>query len=246
MYDIQYRRSTEKTWGKAKAFREGQVKQTLDDLFFVFLDTVEKLRPKVVIAENVMGIIKGNAKGYVNLIIKRFRELGYEIQIFSLNAARMDCPQARHRVFFIANRMGFPKLKLEFNNTEIPFEKVKSGHGEPLKDVGVLKTLVDKATLNDMTLEDVYYRVTGKRGSYFTVIMQQDRFVVPTITSGSNFFRYCDRSRFSDQDFVNCQTFPQDYDFCGNDVQYVCGMSVPPNMMANIAKEVYEQWLKTE
>lgn len=43
----------EKGWGKAKKFREGQVRQTLDDLFFVFLDTVEKLNPKVVIAENV-------------------------------------------------------------------------------------------------------------------------------------------------------------------------------------------------
>ena len=45
-------------------------------------------------------------------------------------------------------------------------------------------------------------------------------------------------------DFVNCQSFPQDYDFNGNNVQYVCGMSVPPNMMANIATEIYEQWLR--
>ena len=27
--------------------------------------------------------------------------------------------------------------------------------------------------------------------------------------------------------------------------QYVCGMSVPPVMMANIATEVYQQWLKS-
>ena len=56
--------------------------------------------------------------------------------------------------------------------------------------------------------------------------------------------RLCDRVLLSDEDFRNVQTFPQDYDFCGNDVQYVCGMSVPPNMMANIATEVWEQWLK--
>lgn len=29
-----------KMWGKEKKFREGQKMQTLDDLFFVFLDTV--------------------------------------------------------------------------------------------------------------------------------------------------------------------------------------------------------------
>lgn len=28
--------------------------------------------------------------------------------------------------------------------------------------------------------------------------------------------------------------------------QYVCGMSVPPVMMANIATEVYEQWLRAD
>ena len=36
----------EAAWGKEKRFREGQALQTLDDLFFVFLDTVAKLRPQ--------------------------------------------------------------------------------------------------------------------------------------------------------------------------------------------------------
>ena len=38
----------EKTWGKKKKFREGQKEQTLDDLSFVFIDTVAKLNyPKL-------------------------------------------------------------------------------------------------------------------------------------------------------------------------------------------------------
>ena len=113
-------------WGVKKKFREGQAAQTLDDLFFVFLDTVEKLKPKVVCAENVPGLLTGNAKGYVNQILKRFKELGYDVQIFKLNAARMDCPTARHRVFFIANRMGYPKLKLDFHYDAIPFMEVRA------------------------------------------------------------------------------------------------------------------------
>lgn len=43
----------EKTWGKEKTFKEGQKKQILDELVFVFCDTVQKLSPKVVIMENV-------------------------------------------------------------------------------------------------------------------------------------------------------------------------------------------------
>ena len=45
-------------------------------------------------------------------------------------------------------------------------------------------------------------------------------------------------------DIINAQTFPQDYNFLKQDVKYVCGMSVPPVMMAQIADQVYIQWLK--
>lgn len=88
----------EETWGKAKTFREGQAKQTLDDLFMVFLDTVEKLRPKAVVAENVEGMLRGNAKGYVSEIISRFKDLGYAVQLFKLNARDFDVPQERESV----------------------------------------------------------------------------------------------------------------------------------------------------
>ena len=46
------------------------------------------------------------------------------------------------------------------------------------------------------------------------------------------------------KDIISCQTFPQDYDFMNQSVQYVCGMSVTPVMMAKIAEQVYLQWLK--
>jgi DNA (cytosine-5)-methyltransferase 1 len=61
----------EKAWGKEKAFRKGQAKQSLDDLFFHYLDAVERLRPKIFVAENVKGMVSGNAKGYVKLVIER-------------------------------------------------------------------------------------------------------------------------------------------------------------------------------
>ena len=48
----------------------------------------------------------------------------------------------------------------------------------------------------------------------------------------------------TDKDIIGCQTFPQDYDFMDQSVQYICGMSVPPVMMAKISEQVYKQWLK--
>ena len=54
--------SREDAWGKMKHFREGQAEQVLDTLFFDFIDLAKRLQPKVVVAENVKGLLLGEAK----------------------------------------------------------------------------------------------------------------------------------------------------------------------------------------
>ena len=94
----------EQNWGKKKKFREGQVEQVLDDLSFVFIETVQKLKPKCVIMENVEGLIKGEAWGYVQKIYKQLNDIGYQVKHWLLKGEQMGVPQTRHRVFFIALR----------------------------------------------------------------------------------------------------------------------------------------------
>lgn len=94
----------EDSWGKKKKFREGQAEQTLDDLSFVFIETVAKLKPRCVIMENVEGLIKGEAWSYVQRIYKEFGDIGYEVGHWLLKGEHMGVPQTRHRVFFIALR----------------------------------------------------------------------------------------------------------------------------------------------
>lgn len=223
-------------------FREGQKKQTLDDLFFVFLDTVEKLKPKIVVAENVTGLLKGNAKGYVNEIIKRFKDIGYNVQLFKLNAAQMDVPQVRERVFFIANNQNYPKLQLSFNGKPIMFGEVRSEEGKKVtgKDYELLKY----ASQSDKYVSWIEERIKKKRIGNFRHIIY-DNEIAPTLVSAGCDYRDCDKSKLSDDDCRNIQTFPQDYDFMSENVRYICGMSVPPNMMANIATKIYKQWLIT-
>ena len=62
----------EKDWGKDKVFREGQAMQVLDTLFFDFIDLAKKLQPKVVVAENVKGLLLGEAKAYVRQIYREY------------------------------------------------------------------------------------------------------------------------------------------------------------------------------
>lgn len=233
----------EKGWNTEKVFREGQKKQRLDDLFFFFIETAKKLQPKVVIAENVEGLIKKNARGYVNEIIHAFDDAGYEIQLFCLDARYMGVPQKRRRVFFIGHRkdISLPKLSLTFSEKPILFKEIRSRDGIELQD-GPIKRILARRKPGDTSLADIHAHETGKL-SGFTNRMMIDDDVAFTLTSGGTIVRFCDGKKITRDDIVNMQTFPQDYDFLNQSPQYVCGMSVPPVMMAQVAAKVYEQWL---
>ena len=232
-------------WNKEKVFREGQAKQKLDDLFFHFIAIAKRLQPKAVIAENVSGLIKGNAKGYVNEIFKAFQEAGYVPQLFLLNSAFMGVPQRRERTVFVARRKDLilPKLSLAFHEAPIYFGEVRSEQGRPVDPQTQAYKLLQLCRPGDKCMGDINMRWKGKNTG-FTVNIVADTDVSCTLTSGGGMYRDYDAMAFGDMDFVNIQTFPQDYNFGYESPQYVCGMSVPPVMMANIATEVYQQWLK--
>lgn len=232
----------ERAWGKQKRFAEGQKLQTLDDLFFVFLETVEKLKPKIVIAENVKSMMFGNARGYVNEIIKEFDRLGYELQLFLLDASRMGVPQKRERVFFIANRMGYGKLALGFHGRPVTFGEIKEPHGIPLSERAD-KRVFEYVRHGESNLKQAMRRMAGKPSSRFNHALLWDDLVPPTLCASSSVTRMCDLSAATPRDFLNMATFPQDYVVPTGKAKFIAGMSVPPSMMANVAYEVKRQWL---
>ena len=207
--------SREKKWGEKKKFREGQAEQVLDDLFFDFIDIAEKLQPKVVVAENVKGLIQGNARGYVKQIFKKFREIGYACQLFLLNSAAMGVPQRRERTFFIANRIGLNKIKLEFNETIIPIKNVFDGETRPAK------------------------RSVKRFGDVVVNINNP----INTIATINRYFINDNECISGDINFSRLQSFPDDYRYTPAKSIYVCGMSVPPFMMQRVADQIYKQWL---
>ncbi len=234
-----------KFWGKTKKFREGQAEQTLDDLLFVFIDTVAKLRPKVAIMENVEGLVLGSAWQYVQNIYKRFNQIGYTVRHWLLKGETMGVPQTRHRVFFIATRLDYDlsKLDMTFNYAPIPFDKIKSQQGQPLgKSKGTIQELIFGLRYGDKGLDTVCKRIKGK-GSFFNNNIIYDDKVCRTITAKSVNIRWDTKNYLSKQDIINASTFPQDYDFINTshtNICYVCGMSVPPVMIKRIATRLIE------
>ena len=235
--------SREKSWGKEKTFAEGNVKQRLDDLFFPFIDIAARLQPKVVIAENVKGLVLKNARGYVNEIITEFDRAGYRSQLFLLNAASAGVPQKRERVFFVCQRkdMNFPKLSLDFNERPVTFGEFRSADGKEPSEYN--KRLMSRRIRTDRDLSDINKRVNNKNAG-FTNPIWHDEEVCGTITSSGCAFRYFDGMELSDEDILQASSFPLDYNFGKKGAKFICGMSVPPLLMARVAGAVFEQWFK--
>lgn len=231
----------EKTWGVKKQFHEGQRKQRLDNLFFTYLETVDKLRPKVSIAENVPGLLNGNARGYVSEILSAYKALGYSVQVFKLDAQYANVPQQRNRLFFIANRLG-KKIKLRLEEEPIPFGAVRSEHGQPVKSAE-MRRVIGMRKPTDTKIAETYERV-GEKYRRFNHVYAYDNRPSPAITATGKHIRFADGDLLSVDDVAAVSTFPKDYDFCGakyTRVVFLAGMSVPPNLMANIATQVKAQ-----
>ena len=231
--------SREKKWGKATHFREGQAVQVLDDLFFDFIDIAKKLQPKVVVAENVKGLIMGKARGYVKEIFAAFRAAGYEPQLFLLNASRMGVPQARERTFFIANRIDAPKLKLEFSEPPMTVRDAFNGIG----NAGKGRPLTAETTrLYNKIKPGQSLCVAHHKGSRFGEYRLDGDAPAGTLTSNGRLYHYEDPRHLSSSEFSRLQSFPDDYNFLKTDAAYLCGMSVPPFMMQRVADQIAKQW----
>lgn len=228
----------ERDWGKEKQFREGQAKQVLDDLFFHFIDVARLLKPKVVVAENVKGLILGNAKAYVARIFAALRDAGYETQLFLLNSASMGVPQSRERTFFLSRRkdLGLPAITLDFRDRPIPVVLATQGcskDGRPLPP----------------SLHSDWLRIKNESGKRYTSTSVIDPLKPsPTLTSKctsseGSLMHWEEPRKISAHEAMRIQTFPEDYQFKAMDPGYVIGMSVPPRMMERVASQVRAQWL---
>jgi len=238
--------SREKAWGKKKKFREGQADQVLDDLFFHYIELAHKLRPKVIIAENVKGMLAGNAKGYIKQINGLFKAAGYNVQLFLLNGATMGLPQKRERVFFVCSRndLNFPKLKISFNEPSITVKDAFLS----IKDINY-----KGKDLSNSTMVKYYYK--AKPGEAFSKyhptqslfnqkIIQRDSPSF-TITAGCPLWHFESPRKLSKYEVSVLSSFPLDYVFKNEtSASYQMGMSVPPLMTHKLSEQIYKQWFE--
>lgn len=248
----------EKGWGKKKKFREGQTEQVLDTLFFDFIDLAKRLQPKVVIAENVKGLTVGNAKDYMKRIYEEFANAGYTVQHHLLDAQYMGVPQKRERVIFLCLRNDLvsrvpcretlfdqvPIIDMTFNEPPIVFGEIRGGQDKLfVRCDSYTYHLWENRLYGDIGLDGAYERMTGKRGFFNQRLAYNDKVCYTLTTRSDNIVLFDEPRSLTNEEVVKISSFPSDYDFADNPQNYICGMSVPPVMMAQIATRVKKQWI---
>jgi len=234
----------EDVWGKEKKFAEGQKKQTLDDLVFVYCDTIAKLQPKTFILENVSGLAKGNAKSYLKRIVGKVSEAGYDTQVFLFNAATMGVPQMRERCFIIGRRrdLGLPQIKMAFNEKPILFKDVLDKSDTTMNYTPWEQELWSKKTKQDKSLRDTAVRLKGY-GQFGAARWIWSDKVCGTLATRETYLADFPR-HMNDLELKIVAGLPMDYDFGTRaNLVFLTAMNVPPVMMAQISWQMYNQWL---
>lgn len=211
-----------KGWGKGKRYEHGAV-QCNESLFTEYVRLLRGLMPRVFVAENVSGLVKGVAKGYFLEILRDLKASGYRVVCKVLDAQWLGVPQCRQRTIFVGVR------------EDLGIDPV---HPKPLPY---------RYSVRDAIEEVQAFRGTGKGfgcdalsaerpSPSVTASMQSpwNAYEVRTATECRKFTiaelkRICG---FPD-DFILTGTYAQQWERLGN--------SVPPVMMQHIAATIHDE-----
>ena len=158
-----------------------KINKERNHLYLEFFRTVEIVKPKFFVIENVRGLVSANKGAFVKDIVERFGNLGYNVEYKILNAADYGVPQNRQRVFFV----GLKKQKFEF---PVKFN-VKVSTKEALSDI-VLTDERDSQEYNCRSLND-YQRLMRKKSKHLknhevTIHNEQTTHVISLVPDGGN------------------------------------------------------------
>ena len=125
-----------KGWGQQKAYSD--TAQRTDDLFGEYTRLLDGLQPRMFVAENVPGMVRGSSKGYFREIVRNLEACGYAVVAKILDAASYGVPQSRRRLIFVGIRNDLDYDHDDFVWPE-PFE-TKATIGEALPNIWRVRT----------------------------------------------------------------------------------------------------------
>lgn len=237
--------SRDKGWGKTKKYSDA-TQERVEDLFFEYIRMVRGIKPKVFVAENVAGLAKGVAKGYLNQILRELRSSGYHVECRVLDARFLGVPQSRTRTIFVGVRDDLfdPSLKGKL-------------HPKPMKEIIPLQSAFKGLAFTDADRDEtnieryaVYPELKKlKQGQqsqkYFQLVKAHPNMPSGCITASSGntgiaSVKHWDNRAFTVSEVKRIMSIPDDYILTGTYSQKVerLGRMVAPFMMKAVAENI--------
>lgn len=240
---------------------------TRGTLFAQFVRCVKETNPRMVLFENVKGLVSHDKGRTLATIIHSFEEAGYDLRWRILNASLLGVGQKRERIVGVGIRRDL--LENAMADEGFPFSfPVYEDHvttlADVLKDVpespGVSYSERKKAILElvppggcwvdlpDETakkyLGKAYETSGGKRGMARRIAWNEPCLTLTTSPSQKQTERcHPDETRpFTTREYARIQSFPDDWEFCGGvgSVYRQIGNAVPVEMARRIGVSVGE------
>lgn len=228
-------------------------------LFYHYAVFLEKLQPKMFLFENVRGLLTHDGGKTYETMLNIFEKAGYTIDKKVLNAWNYGVPQKRERLITIGIRndlkntitFSFPKeydykpvlrdILLDCpEGPGVPYGEKKRKIFELVPPGGYWKD-IDPAIAKEY-MKSCWNMEGGRTGILRRMSLDEPSLTVLTSPSQKQTERChpLETRPFTVRENARCQTFPDDWEFCGNiSSQYKqVGNAVPVNLAYEIAKEI--------
>ena len=220
------------------------------DLYLEMASAIERVRPRIFIAENVMGILSANNGQAIEQIRNDFAELDYHVQVQPINFADYGVAQNRRRILIVGTHklFHFPLGKHYKNPVSVEQVLTPSFEGvqncEPVKMSPLYKQVVWRikqgGSYYDIDASNTFHPYSARRAHL--------KHPAPTVTtqtgSGAIIHPIEDRN-MTNRECARLFGFSDKFVFCGgvHAVRKQIGNSVPPVGMKPIADRV-RAWLE--
>ena len=251
-------------FGQVKKYSDDKKVENIEDLFFEFIRVEKDIQPKVIVGENVSGLLMGEAKNYYYKITAEFGNIGYNVSSMLLDSSHYGVPQTRKRVIFIAVRkdvtdvIGLTSLNIagvfpEKNSEVVTCGKAFEDLNYDEEEIKMLTETFSKGshfeTASKMPL-DPKKVLTGcdyhPKGHHFNMKRVSRFKPSPTITASGGCIHWSEMRKLALCESRRAMSLPEDFKLTGKWEQKSerMGRMVPPLMMKAIADSIYKKVLK--
>jgi DNA (cytosine-5)-methyltransferase 1 len=199
-------------------------------LYRAMVEAINRVRPKIFVAENVKGLLMRHNADSFKQILKDFAELGYEVSYALYHAADYGVPQSRERVFIVGTLRGAGKFV-----PPLP-ERSNANWMTAQEAIGDLEYLRENPDINHIWSRANRSHDQGNR----QLNANRPAYTIRAECHGNIQFHYRLPRRISMREAARIQSFPDDFIFDAKlrETERQIGNAVPPVLAWHIANAV--------